>query len=158
MEQYKDLEIIESKWKIGLLVDKTKKELWEIFNLQKKYYQWIYRNRITLITYPVLLHELSQIWTEDFTDVKAIIGALIILSAFNWIYTEQSRRQTRSRIERLWKLDEWYFIRKMWDESRYPYVWYCQLQWMYLAAKEMWELETFFEMKKKLTNNILPNF
>ena len=77
--------------------------------------------------------------------------------------TGRAYREAKQYISDKWSLRGYMFFatRKHRAKNRYAehFLWgYCELQWIYLAAKEMGREEEFFELKKEFTHNVLPNF
>ena len=75
-----------------------------------------------------------------------------------WEATGKNYLRTMKNITHGWRLSDEEFKGMMGIRYQWPITGYCELQWIYLGMKEYWLEEEFFEMKKRLTNNKLPNF
>jgi hypothetical protein len=67
-------------------------------------------------------------------------------------------KRTKQHIRDWKKLDHDFFIAYLGGDVRKPFTGYCQLQGMYLAARDTGHLEEFRELKRKYSKNLLPNF
>lgn len=66
--------------------------------------------------------------------------------------------KTKKHIQKFGTIREEFFLKSIWEESKSLFYWYCQLQWIYLAARELGKLDIYNELKTKYTENIIPNF
>lgn len=135
----------------------------DTMSLQEKIWKGMSGNKISWGIYVTWLAMLSS------GDIGITLYGLILLifslPSASWfsIWTLSAYIRTLDHIEKHRGIDERFFktfIRRDKDER---YSWYCELQWMYLAAKALnqkhpWVLQQFFEMKAQFTQNKIPNF
>jgi hypothetical protein len=100
--------------------------------------------------------------TADDAKISSVfIACGISFSAVGMPFSAKTRKiyeTTKRHIRDFGTIDPDYFKVMMGiDLDNWTYG-YCQLQGMYLAAKEMGCLDQFHSLKKKYTTNVLPNF
>lgn len=126
--------------------------------------RWGPKNRITALSYvgiilPILYSSISiDDSLSPFTYILQLSGGLCAWVTAFGTTTERTYRRTCDHIEKKWKIGRKFFKKIMKNDIDKEIMGYCQLQWMYLAAKEYWLEKKFLEMKKEFTNNLIPNF
>lgn len=116
--------------------------------------QGLIQNRFALIN-AILLVPLAM--SEHLWGFSAMNIWFLISTNFGQT-TNKVYRKTLIHLRKHKKMDPRFFkatIRWYWDRLVFGY---CELQWMYLAAKKCGYEEDFFDLKKKYTDNIVPNF
>lgn len=139
-------------------------------NQYKAVFHWMIQNRVCLSTTAILVGSLVTV-DGSLTPLWVYLRIFIMLYAFVVLNitrygkgTYKVFHKTQALLHR--KLRKWnnvfiperFFIEAMdWYEN-WIAIGYCELQWMYLAAKEFGLEKEFFELKAKLTKNKIPNF
>lgn len=128
------------------------------------------QNRVCLLTSSILGGSLvtidSTLTREGF--YMRLLVVLISVGVYNLTrYGKGTNKVYRKTIEHLkWRKKKWlnpeipkkFFLRSLDGFEDHCAIWYCELQWLYLAAKEYGLEEEFFKMKWELTKNKIPNF
>ena len=85
-------------------------------------------------------------------------GAFLAGSNAFGVITEKFYRKTREHILEFGAIDPLFFQKTMegWEDEKY--YGYCQLQGIFLAAKELNKVEEFRALKREHCKNIIPNF
>ncbi|MGV8086088.1 MAG: hypothetical protein ACP5N1_00520 [Candidatus Woesearchaeota archaeon] len=123
-------------------------------------YVGITGDRVNLISKIVIIgsvYELcetgSRIW-----GIPAIISSALIGYTSYGLKTLKYYNRTSNHIKNFGTLDLTFAKTLIKGTENKKFTGYCQLQGLYLAAKKYDQLETFYEAKKTVSNNILPNF
>ena len=139
-------------------------------NLYKDTIHWIIQNRVCLATCLILWWSLVSIDSTISSDWVFIRFVILVVSAAVFDvtrfgkWTNKVYRKTCTSLKKSIELgkdphiDERYFLQAIDCYERSCAIGYCELQWMYLAAKEYWLEDEFFELKRRLAKNKIPNF
>jgi len=142
---------------------KIKDKVWNIL-------VWSVQNRVTALWYSCIIARWVAPDVSNIENIYAeVISATVLaLSSMVWGWliwitysgkdTAKIYKRTLENIELSGELDERFFIKTIWWYKESKYLWYCQIQWIYLAAKKMWKLEQFYQYKEKHTKNLIWNF
>jgi len=142
---------------------------WKVNQLLKRK-SGIFHNRATLLSAVWIIVSWIVGYSSfpyPFESVKGeeliLFGVSMIMSINTYIITDgwEETRTNYLRFIRILEqhgIDEESFLKYMDDYEEGIIIWYCQLQGIYLAMKEYWLEQEFFEMKSLLTDNKIPNF
>ena len=148
----------------------------KILGKKSKYFH----NRATLLATlfaPVFYSTMSvwMLWTMQAMDSGQKEGVVYLLWAMVsiiWVYwcstllyatkygesTSKNYFDTIRKIRKNWEITEEDFEEMMWQWTVWRFEWYCEAQGIYLGMKEYWIDWKFWEMKKRNTKVIIPNF
>lgn len=117
------------------------------------------RNRVTLLSTMVVVPGVAL--SAPISPVVAsslLVGGSLGLCLTNWgAGTQSLYEDTLAHIEKHGFIDSLFFKRALLGD-RYDCLGYCELQGMYLAAKELGLEDQFKELRKEYTTNKIPNF
>ena len=70
--------------------------------------------------------------------------------------THTSYTQGIKHLKQFWRIGDAYFKKIAHMDNHV--IWYCNLQWLYLASKEYWVEAEFFSLKEKYSRNKISHF
>jgi len=143
--------------KIDRIVAAEKIEVWE------KILVGLTGNRLSAASYGFAIAMISS-WDalNTFCGIILLVSSLPALSWFS-IWTLDTYIRSLDHIEKYHNIDERFFLTLVKRDSHKKISWYCELQWMFLAAKCLskeypkW-LESFLRFKELHSSNTVPNF
>lgn len=118
---------------------------------------WNIKNRALLVSHILLGYGIYSGWDIE-VSIAFTSWLAMMLTCWMGRATKIYYDRTKNHIKKFGVLDERFFRKLMEWYPGWKFKWYCELQWIYLAARNSGKLNEFRELRKKYGSNVVvPN-